>query len=102
MPVKAARTLLRPGGHIIDINVNPSNMIAKMTRSMLSRDYSILVSQYKSKDLEELARAAAQGELAVPVARSVPLTEAIGALTDLERSHTPNDGKLVILPQAAA
>lgn len=102
LPIKAARTLLKPGGHIIDINVNPSNMVAKMTRSMVSRDYRILVSQYKSKDLEELARAAAQGELIVPVARTVPLTQAIGALTELERRHTPKDGKLVILPQAAA
>ena len=102
MPIKAARTLLKPAGHIIDINVNPSNMVAKITRSMVSRDYRILVSQYKSKDLEELARAAAQGELIVPVARTVPLTQAIGALTELERKHTPRDGKLVILPQAAA
>jgi len=102
LPIKAARTLLKPGGHIIDINVNPSNMVAKMTRSMVSRDYRILISQYKSKDLEELARAAAQGELIVPVARTVPLTQAIGALTELERRHTPKDGKLVILPQAAA
>jgi NADPH:quinone reductase-like Zn-dependent oxidoreductase len=102
MPIKAARTLLMPGGHIIDINVNPSNMVGKLTRSMVSRDYRILVSQYKSKDLEELARAAAQGELTVPVARTVPLTQAIGALTELERRHTPSDGKLVILPQAAA
>ena len=102
LPIKAARTLLKPGGHIIDINVNPSNMVAKMTRSMVSRDYRILISQYKSKDLEELARAAAQGELIVPVARTVPLRQAIGALTELERRHTPKDGKLVILPQAAA
>jgi NADPH:quinone reductase-like Zn-dependent oxidoreductase len=102
MPVKAARTLRKPGGHIIDINVNPSNMVAKMTRSMVSRDYRILVSQYKTKDLEELAQAAAQGELIVPVARTVPLTQAIAALTELERSNTPKGGKLVILPQPAA
>jgi NADPH:quinone reductase-like Zn-dependent oxidoreductase len=102
LPIKAARTLLSPGGHIIDINVSPSNMVAKMTRSMVSRDYRILVSQYKSKDLEELARAAAQGELTIPVARTVPLAQAIGALTELERAHTPRDGKLVILPQATA
>jgi NADPH:quinone reductase-like Zn-dependent oxidoreductase len=100
MPVKAARTLLKPGGHVIDINVNPSNMAAKVTRSMFSRPYMILVAQYKTKDLEEVAQAAGQGKLAIPVARTVPLTKAIGALTELERTHTPKGGKLVIVPQA--
>jgi NADPH:quinone reductase-like Zn-dependent oxidoreductase len=102
LPPKGARTLLKPGGHIVDINVNPANMAAKMTRSVFSRPYQVLVSQYKSDDLEEVARAAAQGELTVPVARTVPLTQAIGALTELERAHTPKGGKLVIVPQAAA
>jgi NADPH:quinone reductase-like Zn-dependent oxidoreductase len=102
MPVKAARTLLKPGGHIIDINVNPSNMAAKMTRSVFSRSYQVLVARYKSEDLEEVARAAAQGRLAIPVARTVPLAQAIGALTELERAHTPKGGKLVIVPQATA
>jgi NADPH:quinone reductase-like Zn-dependent oxidoreductase len=100
MPIKAARTLLKPDGRIVDINVNPANMAAKMTRSIFSRAYQILIAQYRSEDLEEVARAAAQGDLVVPVARTVPLAEAIGALTELERARTPKGGKLVILPQA--
>jgi NADPH:quinone reductase-like Zn-dependent oxidoreductase len=99
LPVKAARTLLRPGGRIIDINVNPSNMAAKMARSVFSRPYQVLVAQYKTKDLEELARIAAQGKLDLPVARAVPLTQAIDALTELERTRPPKGGKLVIIPQ---
>ena len=101
MRVKAARTLLKPGGHIVDINVSPASMAAKMARSMFSRDYRILIARYKSEDLDEVARAAAEGQLAIPVARTVPLTQAISALTDLERTHTPKGGKLVIVPQAA-
>lgn len=99
MPIKTARTLLKHGGHIIDINVSPANMAAKMTRSVFSRAYQILVARYKNEDLEEVARAAAQGMLAIPVARTVPLTQAIGALTELERTHTPKGGKLVIVPR---
>jgi NADPH:quinone reductase-like Zn-dependent oxidoreductase len=69
-----------------------------MARSVFSRPYQVLVAQYKSKDLEELAQAAAQGDLDFPVARAVPLTDAIGALAELERTRTPKGGKLVIVP----
>lgn len=42
-------------------------------------------------DLEEVART-----LRVPIARTVPLAEAIPALTELEREQRPKGGKLVI------
>jgi NADPH:quinone reductase-like Zn-dependent oxidoreductase len=102
LPVKAARTLLKPGGRIVDINVNPTNIVPKMIRSVFLRPYQVLISQYKTEDLEEAARAAAQGQLDPPIARIVPLTQAIGALTELERQHTPKGGKVVVVPQAAA
>lgn len=74
-------------------------MAAKMARSTFSRPHQTLIAQYKTEDLEEVARAAAQGKLAIPVARAVPLTQAIGAFTELERTH-PKGGKVVIVPQA--
>jgi hypothetical protein len=56
-------------------------------------------AKYTPEALETVSRAAAQGKLAVPVARAVPLTQAIGALTELERARTPKGDKLVIVPR---
>jgi NADPH:quinone reductase-like Zn-dependent oxidoreductase len=96
LPVKVARTLLKPGGRILDINVSSLNMVGKLARSVFSRDYQLVISKYTVKDLEELAQAAAQGKLDFRVARTVPLEDAVAALTELEVNHAPRDGKLVI------
>ncbi|MGC8466044.1 MAG: NADP-dependent oxidoreductase [Acidimicrobiales bacterium] len=93
--IKAARTLLKPGGCIVDIN----GSAAKMVRSVSSRDFKVLIAKYKSEDLERISQAAAHGQLNVPIARTVPLKDAIGALTELEHGHTPKGGKLVITLQ---
>jgi NADPH:quinone reductase-like Zn-dependent oxidoreductase len=92
LPIKAARTLLKPGGRIVDINGSPT----KMARSIASRDFTVLIAKYKSKDLEQISQAAAHGKLNLPIARTVPLPQAIDALTELENNHTPKGGKLVI------
>jgi NADPH:quinone reductase-like Zn-dependent oxidoreductase len=95
MPFKAARTLLKPGGRIVDINMTP----AKMPRVVFSRAFQTVIAKYTPEALETVSDAAAQGKLAIPVARAVPLTQAIDALTELERARTPKGGKLVIVPQ---
>ena len=76
LPFAATRTLLKPRGAIVDIVRTP----AKMIRSALP-----------GADLEEVART-----LRLPIARTVPLAEAIQALTELEREQRPKGGKLVI------
>lgn len=95
LPIKAARTLLKPGGRIVDINGSP----AKIARSVSSRAFQVLIAKYNSEDLEEVANAAAQGKLNLAIARTVPLMQAIEALTELESKHTPKRGKLVIILQ---
>ena len=95
MPFSTARTLLKPGGRIVDINMTP----AKLPRAVFSPAFRPLNARYTREALESVSRAASQGKLAIPVARTVPLTQAIGALTELERAHTPKGGKLVIVPQ---
>jgi NADPH:quinone reductase-like Zn-dependent oxidoreductase len=95
LPIKAARTLLKPGGRIVDIN----GSAAKMARSVSSRDFKVLIAKYKNEDLTRISQAATQGQLNVPIARTVPLTDAIDALTELEHKHTPHGGKLVITLQ---
>lgn len=87
-----ARRLLAPGGHIIDIV--PSG--AKFLRSVLPGPYEVLIAKHNVEDLEELARACATGALRLPIARTVPLEDAIPALTELERNNTPRGGKLII------
>ena len=87
-----ARRLLAPGGHIVDIV--PSGM--KFLKSLLPGPYTVVIAQHNVKDLEELAQACADGLLHVPIAQTVPLREAIPALTELERNNTPRGGKLII------
>ncbi|MFK0279712.1 NADP-dependent oxidoreductase [Streptomyces sp. NPDC090499] len=92
LPVRAARTLLRPGGRIIDINPTPG----KFVRSTLQGSYQVLIAKTRVEDLDAVAQAAGQGALRLPVARVVPLGQAIEALTELERDRTPKGGKLII------
>lgn len=88
----AARTLLKPGGRILDIVPTPS----KFARSALPGPYRVMMGRPSTADLDEVARLAAQGRLRIPIARTVPLADAIPALTELERHRTPTGGKLII------
>ncbi|KAA2260663.1 NADP-dependent oxidoreductase [Solihabitans fulvus] len=92
LPIKAARTLLKPGGRIIDIVPTP----AKFVRSVLPGPYQVMIGKAVTTDLEAVAQVAGKGMLRLPVARTVPLGEAIAALTELERNRTPKGGKLII------
>jgi NADPH:quinone reductase-like Zn-dependent oxidoreductase len=94
LALKTARKLLKPGGTIVDINGTP----AKMARSAVSGQFTVLIAQYRADDLEQLARAAAERTREVPVATAVSLDGAIDALTALETGHGPRGGKLVITP----
>ena len=92
LPPKTARMLLKSGGRIVDIV--PS--APKFVKSVLPGPYNVVIAQHNAKDLDELARACAQGTLRLPIAQTVPLRDAIAALTELERNNTPRGGKLII------
>ncbi|MGD6741339.1 NADP-dependent oxidoreductase [Streptomyces sp. BH106] len=92
LPTDAAKKMLKPGGRIVSIHPTPANM----AKSALPGPYNVLITRPVTADLEEVARAAGGGSLRVPIARTVPLTDAIKALTELEREGTPKGGKLVI------
>jgi NADPH:quinone reductase-like Zn-dependent oxidoreductase len=92
LPPKAARTLLRPGGRIVDITPTP----AKFMRSALPGPYRVLFTKVTAEELEAVVQAAGGRTLRVPIARTVPLGKAIEALTELELNRTPKGGKLVI------
>jgi NADPH:quinone reductase-like Zn-dependent oxidoreductase len=87
-----ARRLLRPGGRIVD--VVPS--AAKFVRSALPGPYNVVIAQHNARDLDELAQARARGALRLPIAATVPLADAISALTELELNRRPKGGKLII------
>ncbi|MFJ3895386.1 NADP-dependent oxidoreductase [Streptomyces sp. NPDC090083] len=89
---KAAKHLLKPGGRIVGLHPTP----ATFAKAALPGPYRVLVAQASPEDLEEVARVAALGALRVPIGRTVPLTDAIEALTELERDGTPKGGKLII------
>ncbi len=92
LPIKAARTLLKPGGRIIDITPTP----AKFVRSALPGPFQVMIGKAVTTDLEAVAQAAGEGMLRVPVGSTAPLGKAIAALTELERDGIPKGGKLVI------
>ncbi|MFG2848875.1 NADP-dependent oxidoreductase [Kitasatospora sp. NPDC048296] len=92
LPIRTAKALLRPDGRIIDINPT----LAKFVRGTLPGPFRVLIGKAVTADLDAVARAAGAGVLRLPVARTVPLDEAIAALTELERNRTPKGGKLII------
>jgi NADPH:quinone reductase-like Zn-dependent oxidoreductase len=95
LPISTARTLIKHGGRIIDIVPTPR----KFLRSVLPGPYAVFVGRADVSDLEEVAEAAARGDLQLPVGRTVPLGLGIAALVELETSHTPGAGKLVLVAE---
>ncbi|WP_030380153.1 MULTISPECIES: NADP-dependent oxidoreductase [unclassified Streptomyces] len=91
LPIATSRTLLKSGGRIIDIVPAP----AKFVRSALSRSYQVVMGKSNQQDTEEIARLAGEGVLRPLISQTVPLDEAIPALTELERNRKPGTGKLV-------
>jgi NADPH:quinone reductase-like Zn-dependent oxidoreductase len=87
-----ARRLLTAGGRIVD--VVPS--ATKFVRSALPGPYEVVIARHNPQQLDELAQACAHRTLRLPIARIVPLEDAIPALTELELNHAPRGGKLII------
>ncbi|MFF7156825.1 hypothetical protein [Streptomyces sp. NPDC008139] len=69
---------------------------AEFARSALPGPNKVMLAQPLTTDLEEVARAAGEGTLRLPIARVVPLAEGIEALTDLGLHRTAKRGKLII------
>jgi len=92
LPIGEARRMLRPGGRIVGVHPTPGNVL----RSALPGPFHVFATQPSAADLETVVKIAADGGLRLPIARSVPLSQAIPALTDLERKRIGKRGKLVI------
>jgi hypothetical protein len=77
--------LLKHGGAIIDIKP----ILAKLIRSTLPGPFHVMIATARVEVLEQVARTAEHGALRQPIARTVPLSAAITALTELQRKAPP-------------
>lgn len=85
-------SLLKPSGRFVDIHPTP----LKLLRGLFPGRHKTLFGVWRTADLEALAQAGASGQMSFPVARTVPLADAIAALTELETHGTPKGGRLVV------
>jgi NADPH:quinone reductase-like Zn-dependent oxidoreductase len=74
------------------------NKFLKMIWSLLSSRHQIVFGKVTPKSLGAIVEAVEQGKLAPTIGRTVPLSEAIPALIELEKASLP-PGKLVLIPK---
>jgi len=94
LPIATTLQLLAPGGRALDI----VPAAAKVAWVLRHRRYRPHMGNLNRRDLDVLAQHVTSGALALPIARTVTLQDAIPALSELELDGTPKGGKLVITP----
>ena len=96
LPLRGSAALLAPGGVVLDIVPTP----LKMIRSLFSSRYQTVMSQLTPQMMASITQGAEQGQIKPMIGRTVPLSAAIPALAELERTPSPL-GKLVIAPMGS-
>lgn len=91
LSVSEEERLRKPSGRIVDAVPSPS----KILRALFSRSRKVILIDPKAQILQSVADLAADGKLAVPVARTISLSEAPSVMAALERGERI-DGKAVI------
>jgi NADPH:quinone reductase-like Zn-dependent oxidoreductase len=90
------KSMLKPGGTFIDLIPSP----VKFLRSALPGHYKVQATKNDPAQLEEVLKLAARGRLQLPIERTVPLADAVSALTEslteFELNPKPGRGKLVV------
>jgi len=85
--------MLKRGGVALHIVPTP----LKMIWSMLSSRHQTVFGKVTPQSLADIVEAVEQGKLAPTIGRTVPLSEAIPAIIELEKTSLPS-GKLVVIP----
>jgi NADPH:quinone reductase-like Zn-dependent oxidoreductase len=85
--------MLKRGGVALHIVPTP----LKMIWSRLSSRHQTVFAKLTPQSMAGIVEAAEQGKLAPTIGRTVPLSEAIPAIIELEKSSLPK-GKLMIIP----
>jgi NADPH:quinone reductase-like Zn-dependent oxidoreductase len=91
LSLKQCGMMLKRGGVALHLVPTP----LKMTWSMLSPRHKTIFTQVTAQALAGIAAAVEEGKLAPTIGRTVPLSEAIPAIIELEKTSIPS-GKLVI------
>jgi len=86
-------TMLKPGGLVLDIVPTP----LKMIRSLFSSRFKTVMSQMTPQIMAGITAGVEQGQITPAIGRTVPLSEVIPALIELEHTRSPL-GKLVVAP----
>jgi NADPH:quinone reductase-like Zn-dependent oxidoreductase len=92
LSLRECGTMLKRGGKSLHIIPTP----AKMIGCLLSRRHYLVFGYPTPEALASVAEAAEQGKLVPAIGATVPLSEAIPALTRLEQTGLPK-GKLVVV-----
>ncbi len=85
-------SMLKRGGVAVHVAFSPGNLIA----CLFSPRHTLASGYPTQQRMAGITEAAEQGKLVPKIGRTVPLSEAIPALTELETAGTPK-GKLVIV-----
>jgi NADPH:quinone reductase-like Zn-dependent oxidoreductase len=85
--------MLKRGG--MSLHIVPS--LAKWIGSLFSRQHHLVFGNPTPQSLAGITEAAERGILVPAIGRTVPLSEAVPAITEFERTGTPK-GKLVVVP----
>ena len=91
LSVREEERLRKPTGKIVDIVPTP----AKFLWALISRSRKVILIDPKTETLQPVVDLAAAGKLAVPVAKTISLSEAPALMAALERGQRIN-GKAVI------
>jgi NADPH:quinone reductase-like Zn-dependent oxidoreductase len=85
--------MVKRGGSVVFVDFSR----ARLARAATCARYSIAAGTPSPAHMNGIADAAARGKLAAKIGRTVPLADAVEAITELETKGTPK-GKLVIMP----
>ena len=85
--------MLKRGGVALHLVPTP----LKLVWSMFSPQHQTIFAQVTPQSLAGIVEAVEQGKLAPTICRTVPLSEAIPAIIELEKTSLPS-GKLVVIP----
>jgi NADPH:quinone reductase-like Zn-dependent oxidoreductase len=93
LSARECASMLRPGG----LAVHAAPAPRRLAIALLWPRHALASGNPNPSRMTGIAEAAERGELAAKVSRVVPLSQAISAVTELERTGQPK-GKLVIAP----
>jgi NADPH:quinone reductase-like Zn-dependent oxidoreductase len=93
LPVSQCNAMLKRGGSAVHVDFP----LAKLAAIVTSPRHSLARGTPSPARMKGIADAAREGKLAPKIARTIPLTNAVQAITELQAKGTPK-GKLVITP----